>query len=195
MTAFTQAVGLADVRHFFEDLPQFAEQAAVFAVNDTADKGLPPIRQEMRSQIEFPAGYLEGDRLRVTRRARVGSLEAVIKGRDRATSLARFAAGQTPANTRGRGVRVMVKKGTTRVLQKGFMVDLKNGNRGVAVRLKPGETLRNSDKAVRLDDNVFLLYGPSVDQVFESVADDFAPRLGADMSRHFLRHFTRLTRG
>jgi hypothetical protein len=195
MSAFIQQNAFADVKQFFTQLPDDAEDAAVFAINDVVGgEGMVAIRKETRSQIDFPAGYLEGERLRVGKRASKGMLEATIKARDRATSLGRFAAGQTPANTRGRGVRVQVKKGQTRVLSKGFMVDLKNGNRGVAVRLKPGESLRNSDKAVRLADNVFLLYGPSVEQVFKGVAHDVAPDLGRRLSRRFLHHFTRLTR-
>lgn len=189
-------IGLGDVQKYFDALPEFAEQAAVFAINDTVERsGLTLIRREMRTQVDFPAGYLEGERLRVGRRASVGNLEATIKGRDRATSLARFAAGQTPINTRGRGVRVTVKRGQTRTMRKAFMVPLRSGNVGVAVRLKPGDSLRNSSKAVRLADNVYLLYGPSVDQVFSGVADDVAPRLGDKLSKEFLRQFTRLTRG
>lgn len=188
--------GLNDVQRFFEALPDVAEQSAVFAINDvTAGEGMVAIRREMREQVDFPSGYLEAGRLRVGKRARRGVLEASIKGRDRPTSLARFAAGQTPANTRGRGVHVKVKRGQTRVLRKGFIVDLKNGNRGVAVRLKPGESMRNSDKAVRLDDNVYLLYGPSVDQVFKGVAVDVAPQMTVALSRRFFHHFTRLSRG
>jgi hypothetical protein len=188
--------GLEDVRRFFDELPDVAEDAAVFAINDVVvGEGMVAIRREMREQIDFPAGYLEAGRLRVGKRARRGTLEASIRGRDRATSLARFAGGQTSANTRGRGVQVKVKRGQTRVLRKGFIVDLKNGNRGVAVRLKPGESMRNSDKAVRLDDNVYLLYGPSVDQVFKGVAVDVAPQMTVALSRRFFHHFTRFARG
>ncbi len=185
----------ADVQTFFEQLPLVAEEAGVFAINDTVDgSGMVAIRREMRSQVEFPAGYLEGERLKVGRRATRGSLEATIRGRDRATSLARFAPGQTAANTRGKGVRVQIKRGQSTLLKKGFIVNLKNGNRGLAVRLKEGDTLRNSDKAKQLADNLFLLYGASVEQVFKGVAVDVAPDLGKILSKRFLHHFTRLTR-
>lgn len=193
----TTVIGLDFARKYFEQLPDIAEDAAVFAINDVVDRdGQVEVRREMRRQVDFPAGYLElAGRLRVGRRARRGMLEATIAGRDRPTSLARFAAGQTPANTRGRGVHVKIKKGQTRVLRKAFMVPLKNGNTGVAVRLKPGETLKNSEKAVRLDNNVYLLYGPSVDQVFKGVAEDVSPRITEFLAKRFFNHFTRLTSG
>ena len=151
----------------------------------------------MREQINFPKGYLErGDRLAVVRKARKGDLTAVIRGRDRATSLARFLLpGQRPDNTAGRGVRVEVKNGKVRNLKRAFIVKLRNGNMGLAVRLKPGETLANSDRAVRLADNVYLLYGPSVDQVFQGVADDRTDDLGAMVERQFYRQIARLTNG
>lgn len=185
--------GFAEARSYFAALPDVCEQAAVLAINQVAERdGMVAIRREMRSQIEFPGGYLES-RMRVSRKASRGSLKAEIKGRDRATSLARFAEGQTPQNTRGRGVRVTVKKGQRQVLRNAFMVNLRNGNRGVAIRLKPGESPRNTDRAVRLADNVYLLYGPSVDQVFNGAVDDVSPDLGRMLSKQFLRQFTRLS--
>lgn len=187
---------LGDVRRYFEELPEIATRAATLAVNQVAARdGLSLAKREMRAQIDFPNGYLEQGRLGVTRKATTVSIEAVITGRDRPTSLARFAAGQTPENTRGRGVRVRVKKGRTKLLRGAFMVRLKNGNLGVAVRLKPGERLENSQAAKRLSDNVYLLYGPSVEQVFAGVADDALPDINRMLSNQFLRQFARLSRG
>jgi hypothetical protein len=190
------ARGLTDAVRFFNALPDIAEQAGAFAINDVLQReGMVEFRREMRNQVFFPPKYLEAGRLRVGKKAKPGMLEGSIKGRDRATSLARFAVGQNPANTRGRGVRVQVKRGQTVVMRKAFMVNLKNGNVGVAVRVKPNETLQNSSAAVRLADNVYLLYGPSVDQVFRGVADDVTPDLLEHLDRRFDHHFRRLTRG
>lgn len=196
MSIGIQVSALGDLTRYFEALPDIAEQSAVLAINQVAERdGLAVLRKDMRSQINFPAGYLEGDRLKLRQKASRSNLEAIIRGRDRATSLARFAAGQNPGNTRRRGVRVTVKAGKTRTLPKAFMVRLKNNNLGLAVRLKPGEQLANSQAAVRLAENVYLLYGPSVDQVFRGVADDRAPDIANMVSRQFLRQFARLSRG
>jgi hypothetical protein len=198
MTVAVIANALAETQRFFEQMPDIAEQAAVFAINTVATReALPEIRKTMRSQIEFPGGYLEsGDRLTVARKAAKGRMEAVIRGRDRATSLARFRApGQTPQNTRGFPIKLAVKRGQTALVKRGFLVTLRNGNIGLAVRLKKGETLKNSDKAVQLANNVYLLYGPSVDQVFRSVAGDVAPAIKDSVTTEFFRQFARLTNG
>ena len=196
MSAFIQVSALGDLKRYFEDLPDIAEQAAALAINETASReGLTLIRKDMRDQVNFPSGYLEGDRLRVTRKASRGALEAVIRGRDRATSLARFAKGQTPANTKGRGVRVQVKNGRVQVLRKAFLMPLRNGNTGLAVRLKAGESMKNSGASVAIGKNLYLLYGPSVDQVFRGVADDRSADLMDMVSRKFLRQFARLSNG
>jgi hypothetical protein len=116
MTVFASAKGIREAIDFFEEVPDIAEQAAVLAINQVAGRdGLAVIRNDMRAEINFPKGYLEGgDRLTIARKARKGDLSAVIRGRDRATSLARFTtAGARPDNTRGRGVKVEVKNGTT----------------------------------------------------------------------------------
>jgi hypothetical protein len=86
-----------------------------------------------------------------------------------------------------------VKPGVTRKLKNAFLVNLRNGNTGLAVRLKDGETLQKSDKAVRLDNNLYLLYGPSVDQVMAGVADEVTPDILDNLRKKFLRQFGRVT--
>lgn len=196
MTVFVNVKGLREAGHFFEELPEISESAAVLAINQVAGRdGLAVIRNDMRAQINFPKGYLEGgDRLALVRKARKGDLTAVIRGRDRATSLARFtSAGSRPDNTRGRAIRVDVKGGQPVTMKRAFMVKLRNGNLGLAVRVKDGEQLRNSERAVKLADNVYLLYGPSVDQVFGNVADDRSDDIGDMIERQFYRQIDRLT--
>lgn len=203
MSVSVIAEALGDVQRYFEQLPEIAMQAANMAINSTAErKALPDIRAEMREQLSFPSGYLEGSdgsgkkRLSVSRKASKGSPSATISGRDRATSLARFRMpGQDAKNTRNLGVRVRVKPGYTRTLKKAFLITLRNGNIGLAVRLKPGDNLANSSAAKLLSNNVYLLYGPSVDQVFRSVATDTTPKILSDVRDEFLRQFARLSRG
>lgn len=208
MSASIVATGLRDMQRFFEELPEIAEQAAVYAINDTVQReGLTVLKRDMRDQVEFPPGYLEGDRLKPTRFASRGRLEAVIRGRDRPTSLARFAQGQTPENTGGAGrrvkvrnatgeagVRVRVNRNNTEHLQRAFLIRLKNGNIGLAVRTS-APNLRKSQKAVELEPGLFLLYGPSVDQVLRGVATDRADDILDLVSSKFLRQFGRLSRG
>lgn len=190
---------LSEVREYFEKAPELASDSAMMAINSVITRsGLASMKRDIMSQVAFPAGYLDlENRLAVTRKANKQSLEGMITGRDRATSLARFAPGQTPQNTRGKGVTVAVKRGRTKTLKKAFLVSLKNGNVGLAVRLKPGETLKNKTygKPVMLGKNLYLLYAPSVDQVFRTVAEDSLPMLGDSVAKEFYRNFARLSRG
>lgn len=196
MTAFIVANGLNDFLKFAEALPEIANEAAFLAVNDTARDTTPAIAQEMRKQIAFPPNYLNKDRLGIRKKANRQNLEAVISGRDRPTSLARFAPrGATPLSTKGKPLRLMVKPGQPVTLKKAFLVNLRNGNTGLAVRLKKGETMQFTEKAVRLADNLYLLYGPSVDQVLQSISIDQAPDIMDRLNRNFLRQFARLSRG
>jgi hypothetical protein len=201
MTARIASANLDDLIAYYTQLPQVFEQAASLAINDTVSReGMTLIKRDMRDQIAFPSGYLEGGRLSVSRKASPRSLYAIIRGRDRATSLARFAPGQKPSNTRGQALRVQVKgRGRpARVVQRGFLINLKGGNTGLAVRVKSGK-LRHSQGAKLMSNGqngaLYLLYGPSVDQVLSGVADDRADDLINMVRSKFLRQFGRLARG
>lgn len=164
--------------------PARIDKATQLAINKGIDRARAAAAREMRSQVKFPAAYLTGDnaRLRVTKRASGGNLEAVLTGRQRPTSLARFGKEKTKeAARKAGGVHVQVSPGSAKFIKNAFIVRLRRGadelgNVGVAIRVKPGDTLRNKKTAaVRLSNNVFLLYGPSVDQVFKTVREDIAP--------------------
>ena len=195
MSASIRGTFLKDARMYFDALPEIAMNAAVMAVNQVAERdALPLIRRNTENQIAFPKGYLDQqDRLGITRKATRGSLEAVITARDRPTSLARFAPGQSPENTRRGGVTVRVKHGRTKHLGKAFLVRLNSGNVGLATRDK--SLVGRAYKPAVLGRGVYLLYGPSVDQVFGGVAADALPVIGNKLSKEFLRQFTRLSRG
>lgn len=197
---------LKDTEEFFQRMPAAATQAARMALNDTArGPALKMARDEIYDQVNFPAGYLGNDRLFVSKLARNDDLEASITGRDRPTSLARFA---TRAQVGQRGVEVQVHRGNTKFMKKAFIVKLRAGramdgkqhNLGLAIRLAPGEELINRNfpsevHATRLGPNVLLLYGPSVDQVFRSVSSDIQPQVLDAATTEFFRQFARLTNG
>ena len=193
MTASIVAEALGDVQDFFDNMFDTASKAAVLAINQVSERdGLALIKQDMQMQVDFPAGYLN-THLTVARRAAKGRLEAVIRGRDRATSLARFAQGQNLGNSKGRPLFVTVRKGQQKTLKNAFLIKLRNGNTGLAVRLRNGDSLRHSGAAVKLANNLYLLYGPSVDQVFRGVAEDRSGEILDMVGRQFLRQFSRLS--
>lgn len=195
---------LEDLASYFETAADAAVPAMRMAINDVASRGgMAMIRQEMTEQIAFPKGYLSGDRIGVTKRATNANLEAVITGRQRATSLARFSSA-TGVNQRG-GVSVRVSKGRTTYIRQAWLVRLKKGasldqdnyNIGLAIRVNPGEKVnkRTLHQSWLVKDQVALLYGPSVDQVFSEVSGNVADHIGDMVIDEFYRQFARLTNG
>jgi hypothetical protein len=187
---------------FLEAAPDIAPRAAALAMNDiTGGKGLTRYKKSIHSQVAFPGGYLEeAEKFGQTGYATPGHLETRISARQRPTSLARFATGAVGRE----GATVHVKPGRSIRLKKAFMVRLRAGtvmdndnfNLGLAVRVKPGQTIRgkrDTSRMVHLAKDVFLLYGPSVDQVFRSVAETDTPAVLDEMGLEFFRQFTRLS--
>lgn len=93
-----------------------------------------------------------------------------------------------------------VKPGSIKFMKKAFLVKLRRGtaltetvhNLGLAIRLKPGENIKNkkampASKTNKNWKGVFLLYGPSVDQTFRSVAEQMEPEVKAFLEREYLR--------
>lgn len=192
MSVTVSAEGVADLELYFERFPTAAKRAMSVAINETArDVALPEARREITAQVNFPFGYLDdGDRLSISQFAYPERLEAKLTARDRPTSLNRFVTGDLPAEATYRaGVTVAVKPGSVRKLPGAFAVPLKNGNIGLAIRLRPGETLTgvHDFTPIQLFPNVFLLYGPSVNQVFQTVAEDIELPVTNALETEFLR--------
>jgi hypothetical protein len=101
------------------------------------------------------------------------------------------------ARARAAGVTVTINPGRPVTLKRAFLINLKNGNRGLAIRLRPGEVLSNTIGAKLITSGplagVALLYGPSVEQVFRTVATDITPALESYLETEFLRQFIRLS--
>lgn len=170
-------------------------RSAYRAINYSADRARKNSDEAIRRQINLPASYLNpnGGRLIVKERASTNSLEAVILGRHRPTSLARFVTSDKEVGKMG--LNVSVKPGNTQEMKRAFLMKLKSGNAdidtknnlGLAVRLDKGQTPDKAYKPVRVSDGLFLLYGPSVDQVFKTVRGDVSPQAEQDLGREFLR--------
>lgn len=188
MTAYVIAVDGLTTLQDIDSLDDRILAAARNAINRATDRARTRSDREIRKQVNFPARYLS-DRLRVAKRASGRNLEGVITGRDRPTSLARFAKNRNPAATRKAGeVKLTVKPGTTTTIPNAFLMPLRNGNLGLALRLKPGETIRNKKYLTKVSKGLYLLYGPSVNQVFRTVADEkAAPDAATFLEREFLR--------
>lgn len=208
MTVNIVTAGSQELVRYLETMPELTSRAMRLAINEvTKRSGMSAIKKQMLDEIAFPTGYLNPERLKVTKQASDTNLEAVITGRKRATSLARFVQGNpVPNSKRGGGLSVRVQKGRTTYLKNAWLVRLNKGasysednfNLGLAVRLQPGEKLANKrtgHKSWLVPNKVALLYGPSVDQVFSGVIADMGPQIGNMVAAAFHRNFARLTNG
>lgn len=161
-----------------EDAPEKTKRIASRAINRALDRTRTRSAHAIREQVAYPSGYLSprSKRLSVTKRSDPATLRGEITGRQRATSLARFAQ-NTPR--RGREVRLQVKPGKITTIPGAFLIKLRAGtadietknNRGLAVRLAPGQVLRNKRQTRRVASGLYLLFGPSVDQIFRDVSE------------------------
>jgi hypothetical protein len=204
--------GLDVLVSYFREFPELSAVAARLAINASSRHAARLASKHIRAQVAFSRSYLGAagapdSKIRIRKFARGGDLEAIISARDRPTSLARFATGTPHFGRRPKGAqapRVRVKTGGRSVqLKRGFYLRLKRGpiltedafNIGLAVRLKKGEELQASMKASPLGGGAYLLYGPSVAQVFDTVRDDIAPEVADYAAQEFLRQFRRASRG
>ncbi len=167
-----------------DDLDPKITKAAKLAVNAAIRKAQTLSAKAMQQQINFPGNYLTGadGRLSIARFASDTNLEAVLRGRDRPTSLARFVSGGAKVGKKG-GVSVEVDPGSAKRMPGAFAIKLRNNNIGLAVRTKNAPSMG----AKKLSENLYLLYGPSVDQVFnltrEQISGDVEDYLNAEFTR------------
>lgn len=184
-----QSTALDDLNEMTADMAR----NMVRAINKTVERGRAAAAKLMRDQVAFPASYLapSGNRLTIDKRANGEDLSAVIRGRHRPTSLARFAAGS--ARPRQIGARITVQPGLATFLPRAFFIRLRSGNAdlrnnmGLAIRLPEGQRPSRAYKPTELFPGLWLLYGPSVDQVFDDVADEISPELAEFLGDEFLR--------
>ncbi|HEY1402949.1 MAG TPA: phage tail protein [Pyrinomonadaceae bacterium] len=184
------------------------DSAAAQSVNRAADFGRSLASKDIREQVNFKANYLNSDdRLAVRKRASPSDLEAVVRGRDRPTSLARFATTR-PTVGRGKrrlGVRVKVKgRGGSKTIKGAFFMRLRKGsaavteensNMGLAVRLSEAEGSINKRAMIPIGSDLYLLYGPSVGQVARSVFEERAGVIADQLESEFTRNAERFIRG
>lgn len=205
------AVNLDTFERAVRSMPGAARKAARLSTNDAARRARAKSATEMMKQVAFPKGYLgtvRNGNLRISKYAKTTDLTAEVSGRFRPTSLARFTLNKSEMlgkNRRG-PARVQVRPGSVKTIERAFLIRLKRGlqsaaaagvnaNLGLAIRLKPGECVENKKEMVAMGRGVYLLYGPSVNQVFRSVSKDVAPEIGSFFNTEFSRQFRRLYRG
>lgn len=186
------------------DISEFSKPkrraALARAINKTTRDQRAALARKIRKSVNLPASYVSPSqgRLAVVQQATPASLSGTIRARGRATSLARFTQGRQ-TSARG-GVYVSVKPGASTFLRRAFLIRLRSGsaltdtqsNLGLAIRLRPGESIKGKTRKVRMANGLTLLYGPSVYQMLynadgDGLAKDAEPEIIADVTEEFLR--------
>lgn len=176
--------------------PEQVALCAQRALNKIADRTRTRADRAVRDQIAFPASYLGpgNKRLTVSQRASAQNLSVTIQGSSDPTSLARFTKEKVMApgkRHKDGGVSVTVHYGAKKLIKRAFLMNLKNGNIGLAVRtsggLPPG-----AYKPRSIGNNLYLLYGPSVTQALISaresgVYEEIAPEMMDALDYEFRR--------
>lgn len=195
--------GLADVDLSDLSKDRISKNASK-AINTIARKSRVRGAREIRKQVNLPASYVSpsGKGFYISETASPLSLQAKITARGRPTSLARFVQGSPRPGKAG--VHLEVAPGRARFMRRAFVMNLRGtggstdpalANKGLAIRLRPGERLQNKVDALPFsgkDRQLYLLYGPSVDQIFRSrdgtgVASDMVPEIERDLTEEFIR--------
>lgn len=180
-----------------DTLPDNILRNAQRAVNSTIRKARSTSRSAMEDQVNFPRGYLTGKDGRLEQRlARGKELKGYLVGRDRPTSLSRFVQGglrvQGQGVPRAAGLTVEVKPGVAKRLPTAFAMKLRNNNIGIAMRLPRGKSPTKKGGGVEIrnsgsNSSLWLLYGPSVDQVFVKTREMIRDDMEEFMEREFER--------
>lgn len=181
---------------FTQEISDRVKEAARITVDRALIRARKRSAEEILNQVRFPDNYFKGSasRLSISSRPSRQNLEGVITGRGRPTSLSSFVQG---LSSRG-PVRVSVKPGRIKTMPGAFFIKLRAGNFdidtkfnvGLAVRTANGQKPASSYKPLKIGKNLFLLYGPSVDQVFggkKGVAVSLTPDILSYMETEFLR--------
>lgn len=180
-----------------DDVGPKVRAAAAKALNATLSVGRTMAADGIANDIRLPASYIKaGDRLTIPKRARPDDLEGILRASDSPISLARFVRGAPVKGTKNEpgGINVELKLGHAIFMKGAFLLKLRRGsaavsadsfNLGLAVRTKVGERPNRAYKPKDLGNGLWLLYGPSVDQIFKGsdsgdrgVRDKIAPILG-----------------
>jgi hypothetical protein len=181
MSLFTVDLsGLKNLDKYIRASPDAVNGALRDTINGGIKFAYAESSRQIRAEVNLTQDYIgsvaQGKALKITQYASPDKLLALISANQRPTSLARFARGGAVGT---KGVSVEVKPGQSREMKSAFLMRLRQGqnavsddafNLGLAIRLKPGQTIFNKSKVLPFsskDKSLYLLYGPSVDQVFQ----------------------------
>lgn len=191
-------------------------KASVFAVNEAARFGRAAAIREMDNQITLGRKYMSDNMLVSKARLTAGEVSASITGKQRPVSLSRFLVNKSLRNTftslkkgeKSPLLKTRVRKGgAAKNMPKAFLIRMRSGrelsetkyNIGMAIRLPNGQSVSGRHKGLRpyakgKNSSLYLLHGPSVDQLFRSIVDTAGldDTIAERAQGEFLRQIARL---
>lgn len=195
------SAGIQGLASFVARTPEVAAEAAKLAVGDAAEWGRNLSKREMASAVNLPADALAGRRFRISQRPTTANPEAVISADNNPLGLSRFVVSQKARGAAHPKVRILVGGATKSFSDpdiKGsysFLIPTPGGADGVGLALRTKEPLRNSQAARKIGRDLYLLSGPSVNQMFGQLMPTIVPRVEAKLQTEFARQYERLIRG
>ncbi len=163
------------------------------ALNRTTEKTKTESARRILRQIRVKPSDLSGARAKLTlgNKAHKDRLRATLNAESRPRSLANFIVRVLP---KGRGVVVSVKRSKVITIKRAFLTKLRGyggstedrfANYGLAIRLRPGETVNSRRwEQNTTKDGRTLLYGPSVQQTF---LDNQRNGVAKDVSKRYVQ--------
>lgn len=194
------AVDIEGLEGFVRRMPDVARQAQALAISDTAEWARNLAKREFLASVNLPDDAVIARRFRVSQRATVARPESTITADRNPLGLSRFVVGPKKAGTPHPRTQVRVGGSVKTWSQPGgdnyaFLIPTPNGAAGVGLAIRTKEPLRNSRAARKIGRDLYLLYGPSVDQMFGQMIPALIPRVRAKATAEFNRQIERLTRG
>lgn len=187
--------GIDALDRYIARLGDGANKAAVMAVNDTADWARTRIKRQMQAEVTLAESAFANRQFYVSRRANTADLQAILTASRQPYSLSRFKVGDVGFGPSAGPVKVRIKAGGSTVnLKRAFYVRAPNGAVGIAVRSK--QPLDNSRGARRIKGtDVYVLFGPSPDQLMRRLAPASVPDVENYLNREFSRQIVRVING
>ncbi len=191
MITSSSSKSLSGMARYVKQFPAEVAQAQRLAVADTLRWGRAQFSADIRAQLNLPLGALSGKRFEITQYPTAQRPEGVLSAQFAPLNLARFA---TTKPRLGLKPKIRVKAGGNSLqLDNSFFIPGPSGGFGLAVRTKTA--MRNSRAARRIANNLYILFGPSVDQAFRVSLPKLKPRVADRLEAETLRQIARLTRG
>lgn len=181
---------LADATSSFEFVGGNTSDAIRIAINKTAPKIRTLSSVKIREQVRLSASYVK-DKMTI-RKATKASLSGSINTPKRGLLLSKFSTDATIASDGVRwirpplvpsgGIRVKVKpSGSTKTVSNGAA-----GDKPFYIILKDSRALGIARRKSRYRNDIEVLHGPSLSQVFDDVRGDVMPEASAEMTRQML---------